>query len=56
VPCGPCTLEQNEHVAVLRWTVDGEERSASMPIEDYRDRLSDGTLRRGEDALRDASS
>ncbi len=57
VPRGPCTLEQSEHVAVLRWTEDGEERSASMLIEDYRDRLSDGTLRRdSDDAHRDTSS
>lgn len=50
VPRGPCTIEQSEHRAVLRWTEDGQERCGSMSIEDYRDRLADGTLRRcGED-------
>jgi hypothetical protein len=46
VPRGPCTIEQSEHRAVLRWTEDGEERRGSMPIEDYRERLAAGTLRR----------
>ena len=48
VPRGPCTIEQSEHRAVLRWTEDGESRCGSMSIEDYRDRLADGTLRRGD--------
>lgn len=50
VPAGPCTVEQSEHRAVLRWQQGGQSRSASMPIEEYRDRLADGTLRRCEDA------
>ena len=48
VPRGPCTIEQSEHRAVLRWTEDGQDRCGSMAIEDYRDRLADGSLRRGE--------
>jgi len=48
VPRGPCKIEQSEHRAVLRWMHEGQERSGSMPIETYRDRLADGALRRGE--------
>lgn len=47
---GPCTIEQSEHRAVLSWTSDGQSLCGSMPIETYRERLADGSLRRGEDA------
>ncbi|MBB3195347.1 hypothetical protein [Roseateles terrae] len=47
VPRGPCTIEQSEHRAVLRWMADGQSRRGALSIEEYRDRLADGSLRRG---------
>lgn len=48
VPTGPCTIEQSEHRAILHWQENGQERTASMPIERYRELLADGGLRRSE--------
>lgn len=51
VPRGPCTIEQSEHRAILRWQADGQERCGSLPIEQYRDRLAQGDIRRvGDEA------
>jgi hypothetical protein len=48
VPAGPCTIEQTDEAALLRWKQDGSSRSLSMRLQELQALLTDGRIERDE--------
>jgi hypothetical protein len=48
VPAGPCTIEQTDEFALLRWNQQGTSRSLSMRLQELQVLLAEGQIERDE--------